>query len=284
MSSYRLAAGFRAGRTARRAVLVAVVVGGALLFVVPLWWTLVWSSWDTAEIFRFPPRFLPGPDLWKNLVELQQRVNIERAFLNSLIVTAISMVGALLFCSLAGYAFAKYHFRMRNALFYVLMATMAVPGQVTAIPLFILMVRLGWVDTYQGIIVPGLVPAFGVFLMRMSAQQAIPDELLEAGRIDGASETRIFWRIGLPSLLPHMAALSIFLFSGIWGTLFWPIIVLRSTDMFTLPVALSSIIGAYEQPYDLLLAGSLLSTLPPLILFLLLQRFFVKSLVAGAFR
>jgi hypothetical protein len=159
-----------------------------------------------------------------------------------------------------------------------------VPGQITAIPLFIIMVRLGWVDTYQGVILPGLVPAFGVFLMRMSAEEAIPDELLEAARIDGANELQIYFQVALPNLLPHMAALSIFLFVGSWGSLFWPIIVLRTTSMFTLPVALSSIIGSYGNPYDLLLAGSLLAVLPPLLLFFATQRFFVKSLVAGAFR
>jgi lactose/L-arabinose transport system permease protein len=161
---------------------------------------------------------------------------------------------------------------------------MAVPGQITAIPLFALMVRLGWVNTYQGLILPGLIPAFGVFLMRMSAEEAIPDTVLEAARIDGANEFQIFGRIALPNLLPHMAALSIFMFAGSWGELFWPIIVLRSTEMFTLPVALSSIVGAYEQPFDLLLAGSLLAIVPPLTLFFATQRFFVKSLVAGAFR
>ncbi|HEY7416305.1 MAG TPA: carbohydrate ABC transporter permease, partial [Ktedonobacteraceae bacterium] len=203
---------------------------------------------------------------------------------NSLIVTGVSLLGALFFCSLAGFAFAKYRFRLREPLFYLLLATMAIPAQITAIPLFVLMVKLGWVDTYQGIIVPGLVPAFGVFLMRMSVQQAIPDEFLESARIDGANELRIFFQIALPNLLPYMAALAIFMFAASWGALFWPIIVLRSASMFTLPVALASIIGSYQQPYDQLLAGSLLSIILPLILFLILQRFFVKSLVAGAFR
>jgi lactose/L-arabinose transport system permease protein len=256
----------------------------ALLFILPLWWSIVWATWHTSEIFSFPPKLLPGPYLQENLAELQDRLGIWRAFLNSAVVTAMRLIGALFFCSLAGFAFAKYRFALRDLFFYVLLATMAVPGQITAIPLFALMVRLGWVDTYQGIILPGLIPAFGVFLMRMSAEEAIPDTLLEAARIDGANEFQIFGRIALPNLLPHMAALSIFMFAASWGELFWPIIVLRSTAMFTLPVALSSIVGAYEQPYDLLLAGSLLAIIPPLALFFATQRFFVKSLVAGAFR
>lgn len=268
----------------RKWLILVVVIAAALVFVIPLWWTIVWGSWHTNEIFSYPPKFLPGPYLLKNLHNLQGNIDILRSFLNSLIVTGISLLGALFFCSLAGFAFAKYRFRLREPLFYLLLATMAIPGQITAIPLFVLMVKLGWVDTYQGIIVPGLVPAFGVFLMRMSVQQAIPDEFLESARIDGANELRIFFQIALPNLLPYMAALAIFMFAASWGALFWPIIILRSASMFTLPVALASIIGSYQQPYDQLLAGSLLSIILPLILFLVLQRFFVKSLVAGAFR
>jgi lactose/L-arabinose transport system permease protein len=268
----------------QRVLIIAVVCIGALGFVMPLWWAIVWATWHTGEIFEFPPRFLPGPYLVDNLARLQLRLGIWRAFWNSIVTTGIGMAGSLTFCSIAGYAFAKYRFKLRDLLFFVLLATMAVPGQITAIPLFIMMVKLGWVDSYTGVIIPGLVPAFGVFMMRMSAQEAVPDEMIEAARMDGANELTIFARISLPNLLPSMAALSIFMFSGSWGSLFWPLIVLRSTEMFTLPVALSSIMGAYEQPYDLLMAGSLLATVPPLLLFLTNQRFFMKSLVAGAFK
>ena len=268
----------------RRTVITLIVVFVALFFVVPLWWSLVWATWRTGEIFSFPPQFLPGPYLLDNLAQLQHRLGIWRAFLNSIIVTSLSLAGSTFFCSLTGFAFAKYRFRLRNLLFYILLATMAVPGQITAIPLFLLMLRMGWVDTYQAIILPGIVPAFGVFLMRMSAEEAVPDELLEAARMDGANELRIFFQIALPCLLPSIAALTIFGFAGSWGSLYWPMIVLRTTEMFTLPVALSSIIGLLDAPYHLQLAGSLLATLPPLLFFLLTQRFFVKSLVAGAFR
>ena len=268
----------------QRILIVTFVCVGALAFLVPLWWAIVWATWHTGEIFQFPPKFLPGPYLIDNLVRLQDRLGIWRAFGNSVYTTVVAMVGSLVFCSIAGFAFAKYRFKLRELLFFVLLATMAVPGQITAIPLFIMMIRLGWVDTYTGVIIPGLVPAFGVFMLRMSAQEAVPDEMLEAARMDGANELTIFGRIALPNLLPSMAALSIFMFSGSWGSLFWPLIVLRSTEMFTLPVALSSIMGAYEQPYDLLMAGSLLGIVPPLVLFLSNQRFFMKSLVAGAFK
>jgi lactose/L-arabinose transport system permease protein len=268
----------------RRALIGAVAVAGAALFFLPFWWNLVWATWNTSEIFAVPPKFLPGPHLLDNLRELQDRIRLGRVFLNSLGIAAVSVAGALFFCSLAGYAFAKYQFRFKNALFYLLLATLAVPSQITSIPLYILMLRLGWIDTYQAIILPGLVPAFGVFLLRQSVEAAIPTEMLEAARLDGATEFGIYFRIVLPNLLPHLATLGIFVFTGAWGSLFWPLIVLRSPEMFTLPIALSSLIGTYEQPYDLLMIGSLIAVVPPLLLFLLLQRYFVKSLVGSALK
>jgi lactose/L-arabinose transport system permease protein len=268
----------------QRIVIGVIAIGGALVFLLPLWWNIMWTSWNTGEIFSFPPKFLPGPFLVENFVDLQSRINIVRVFLNSVVITALTLAGALFFCTLAGFAFAKYRFPLRDALFYILLATMAIPGQITAIPLYVIMLRLGWVDTYQAVIIPGLVPAFGVFLMRQSIQEAIPDEMLQAARVDGANELRIFFQIATPNLLPHIAALSIFLFTASWSNLFWPLIVLRSSEMFTLPVALATLIGSYEQPYDVLMAGSLLSILPALVLFLALQRLFVKSLVFGSFK
>jgi ABC-type glycerol-3-phosphate transport system permease component len=268
----------------KRAGITLIVVLGALFFVLPLWWAIVWATWHTSEIFSFPPKLLPGPYLLDNLTRLEARLGIGRAFFNSAVTTSVSLVGALFFCSLAGFAFAKYNFALKNLFFYILLATMAVPGQITAIPLFAMMVRIGWIDSYQGIIIPGLVPAFGVFMMRMGAEQAVSDEILEAARMDGANELRVFFQVALPALMPQVAALAIFRFSGTWGSFFWPLIVLRSTKMFTLPVALSSIFGAYESPYDLLLAGSLLSLIPPMALFFATQRFFLKSLIAGAFK
>lgn len=267
-----------------KVIVGVIVIIGVLIFIMPLWWSAIWATWNTGEIFSFPPKFLPGHYLWENLTDLQDRLNIWRVFLNSVVVTGLSLIGALFFCTLAGFAFAKYRFPFREVLFYVLLATMAVPQQITAVPLYTFMLDLGWVDTYQGAILPFLVPAFGVFLMRQAAQEAIPDELLDAARVDGANELRIFFRIVLPNLLPNVAALTIFLFALTWGQLFWPVIILRSSEMFTLPVALSAMIGTQDQPYDLVLTGSLLAVLPPLLLFLALQRLFVKSVTFSSFR
>lgn len=270
----------------QRVVIAAILALTVSIFIIPMWWTLVWGSWRTAEIFSFPPKFLPGPYLAANFAEAQLRIAIWGAFQNSLLITGVRLVGAVFLCSLAGFAFAKYNFRFKNVLFYLLLSTMAIPSQITVIPLFIMMIRMGWIDSYQGVIIPGLVPAFGVFLMRMSTQEAIPDELIEAARIDGANELRIFLQIALPNLLPSVAALSIFLFSGTWGALFWPLIVLRTTAKFTLPVALATIMGggSHGVPYDAMLAGSLLAVLPPLLLLIFAQRYFIKSVVASSFR
>jgi len=270
----------------QRVVIAAILVLTVSIFIIPMWWTLVWGSWRTAEIFSFPPKFLPGPYLTANFAEAQRRIAIWGAFQNSILITGVRLAGAVFLCSLAGFAFAKYNFRFKNVLFYLLLSTMAIPSQITVIPLFIMMIRMGWIDSYQGVIIPGLVPAFGVFLMRMSTQEAIPDELIEAARIDGANELRIFLQIALPNLLPSVAALSIFLFSGTWGALFWPLIVLRTTAKFTLPVALATIMGGGSGgvPYDAMLAGSMLAVIPPLLLLIFAQRYFIKSVVASSFR
>jgi ABC-type glycerol-3-phosphate transport system permease component len=139
-------------------------------------------------------------------------------------------------------------------------------------------------DSYQGLILPGLIPAFGVFFIRVSAQSSVPDELLEAARIDGANELRIFLQIAVPSLLPSVATLAILLFGGSWGSLFWPLVVLRSNGMFTLPLTLNTLLGSYQNRFDLLMVGSLLLLLPPLVLFLFLQRYFIKSIFVTSLR
>ena len=271
-------------RLVSRGIIYVVAIGGALMFAVPLFWAIIWSSWDTAGIFSFPPKFLPGGLFTQNLTGLSGSIDTWRVTLNSAVVAVVGTAGALFFCSLAGFAFAKYRFRGRTLFFYLLLATLAVPSQITIVPLFVIMLRLGWVNTYQGLIVPGLVPAFGVFLMRQSIEAAIPDEMLDAGRIDGAGELRIFVRIVFPILLPNLAALAILLFAGSWNNLFWPLIMARTGDMYTLPVALTTIIGQYSHPYGQVMVGALIAIVPPLTLFLALQRYFIKGIVLGAIR
>jgi lactose/L-arabinose transport system permease protein len=161
---------------------------------------------------------------------------------------------------------------------------MAIPFQVVVVPLFVVMQRLNLINTFASVIVPGLAPAFGIFLMRQSIEEALPDELLDAARIDGATEFGIYSKIALPIMKPNLAALAIFFFMGSWNDFFWPLVVLRTQDMFTLPVALSAIIGVYERPYGPVMVGSFISIVPPLVIFLALQKYFMRGLVAGAFK
>lgn len=271
-------------RIAIRSVLYVIAFGGAMVFALPLFWTLVWSSWDTAGIFSYPPKFLPGHVFADNLTGLGNSIGAVRVTVNSLAVAILSTAGALFFSSLAGFAFAKYRFRGRTVLFYLMLTTLAFPGQITYVPLFILMSHLNWINTYQALIVPFLVPALGVFLMRQSIEAGVPDEMLESARIDGASELRLFVQIVLPTLLPSLAALAILLFSSRWNDLFWPLVMARTNDMYTLPVALATLIGQQSQPYGQLMVGSAISTIPPLVLFLSLQRYFIKGITLGAIK
>lgn len=264
--------------------LYIVVLAAAAAFIVPLYWSVIWSTWNNIGIFAFPPRFLPGSEFLSNLSGLNQDFSVARALLNSVVIALADTVGALFFCSLAGFAFAKYQFRGRTALFYLLLSTLAVPSQVLLIPLFIIMQHIDWVNTFQGLIVPSLVPALGVFFMRQNIQSTIPDELLDAGRLDGAGEFTLVIRVVLPVLLPSLAALSILLFTLGWGSLFWPLVMARTPDMFTLPVGLATVIGQYKQPYGEVMVGSLITILPPLIVFLGLQRYFVSGLISGSLR
>ena len=261
-----------------------IILGGAIVFLLPLYWVIIWSSWDTSNIFTFPPRMIPGPNFVKNFLKLQEKIIIARLAFNSMFIALSHMVGALFFCSLAGFAFAKYKFRGSRVLFYFVLGTMAIPFQVVVVPLFVVMQRLNLINSYASVIVPGLAPAFGIFLMRQSVEEALPDELLDAARIDGATEFGIYSKIALPIMKPNLAALAIFFFMGSWNDFFCPLVVLRTQDMFTLPVALSAIIGVYERPYGPVMVGSFISIVPPLVIFLALQKYFMRGLVAGAFK
>lgn len=258
-------------------LLIALVV-----FIAPLWFTLVWSTWNDSGIFSFPPKLLPGPFLSSNLRGLEAATDIWRALLNSVIVGLVTAGSAVLLGSAAGYAFAKFRFRFQNLIFYLFMATLAVPIQITAIPLFIIMAKFGWVNTYQAVIIPALTPALAIFFMRATIAQVISSEVLEAARLDGAGEFRILASIVWPAIRSNAVSLGILLFSLSWSNLFWPLVVLRTSNMATLPVALSSLIGTYQQPYGQLMMGASLGTILPILIFIALRRYFVRGVVFNA--
>lgn len=265
-----------------RAYGLLLLAGG--FFGLPVYWSALWSTWNNEGIFSFPPKFLPGPWFGRNLAELGATIDIWRVTLNTLVIAGVSTAGALLFCTMAGFAFAKYRFVGRNALFYLLLATMAVPGHIVLIPLFVIMAKVGWVNTYPGMIAPFLVPAMGVFFMRQSIESTIPDELLDAAKIDGAGDLRILFQVVVPVLLPNLAALTILIFCRDWGALFWPLIMARTPDMFTLPVAITAVAGQFERPFGQVMIGSVLSVVLPIVLFFAMQRYFVRGLNVGSIK
>jgi lactose/L-arabinose transport system permease protein len=263
------------------AILTIVLSIGAVFMIAPFLWLIVASTHSTPEIFSSPPALLPGGRLWENISNLVNNLQFGAAIRNSVIVSLLYTVLGLAVCSAAGYAFAKFRFRGRDVMFTVLVASMALPGQVTLVPLFKMMVTLGWLNSYQGLILPNLAMPFGIFLMRQ-AMQSVPDELIQAARVDGAGEFRIFAQIVLPTMRPALAALSIFLFLGAWNDFVYPLIILQTPDSYTLPVALATLKGVQSTDYGQLLTGTMISIIPVLIMFLLLQRYFVAGLLSGS--
>jgi multiple sugar transport system permease protein len=252
----------------------------ALLALAPLAWMLSVSFMAPGEAAAFPPPLLPRQPSLANYVQLFARDQIGRYLLNSLLLATAVTLASLLFNLAAGYAFAKLRFRGSEALFQALLGALVIPGQVAMMPLFLLMKSLGLVNTYAGVVLPALASIFGVFLVRQYAR-SIPDELLEAARIDGAGEARIFFVIVLPLLRPIIATLAILTFLASWNDFMWPLIVLSDQDYQTLPVALASLSREHVMDNELMMAGAVVTVLPVLALFLALQRHYLQGLMLG---
>jgi multiple sugar transport system permease protein len=231
------------------------------------------------EISRRPPPLLPAQPQWQNYVDVAQVVPLGRAYFNSLLVTSLTVLGILFTSSLSGFAFAKYGFPGRDILFTLVLATMMIPFFVILIPVFYIVKQLGWLNNYAGLILPGVVSAYGIFLMRQF-MLSIPDELLDAARIDGASEPRIYWQIVLPLTGPALATLGSFNFVSVWNAFLWPLLVVQSRDLFTVPLALNSLrtYGSGAESLHLQMAGTALSVVPALVIFVALQRYFVRGI------
>ena len=228
-----------------------------------------------------PYRAIVWDKFTTNYRNLWKTVPFNRYFINSVFIATASTLLTLFFCSLGGYAFAKYRFRGQKILFGILLASMMVPFQVLLVPLFGLMYDIGWLNSYKAIIIPFSVGAFGVFLMRQFIV-TIPTELLDAARIDGCSEFGIYYRIVLPIIKPALGALTIYSFLGSWNGYLWPLIILRDESKYTLPIGLANLVGTYRQDYGMLMAGTLLSLMPIVILFLAMQREFVQGITLGS--
>ncbi|MGA7615842.1 MAG: carbohydrate ABC transporter permease [Thermoanaerobaculia bacterium] len=268
-------------RPARSILLHAalVVTGAVTLF--PLFWMIAASFMSSGEATMFPPHVLPHAPTLVQYHALFERLNVGRAFLSSTIISVTVTLVSLLFNSMAGYAFAKLRFHGRERMFGLLLAALVIPAQVGMLPLFLLMKSLHLVNTYWGVIIPSLASVFGIFLIRQF-MLSIPQELLEAARIDGAGELRIYWSLIMPLARPILATLAIFTFMTTWNDFMWPLIVLTDQSHYTLPVSIASLVGEHAQDVELMMAGSVVTVLPVLILFLVLQRYYIAGLMVGS--
>ena len=258
----------------------ALVVAAAIT-AFPLVWMACVSFMQPGAASVYPPPIVPREPTLENYRQLFESHNAGRYLLNSAAVATLATVISLVLNTMAGYAFAKLRFAGRDRIFQLLLGALVIPAQVTMIPLFALVKAMGLVSTYGGVIVPLLASVFGIFLVRQYAL-SLPDELLEAARIDGASEARIFVWIVLPLLRPILVTLAILTFLATWNDFMWPLIVLTDQKLHTLPVALAGLTREYVQDNELMMAGSVVTVLPVLVLFLALQRYYLAGILAGS--
>jgi len=258
----------------------------ALVMVLPFFWMFVLSTHLTSDIFSNPPPFWFGGNLAANFLAMNEAVSVGRSFLNSLLVSSAHTALVLLFCSMGGYAFSVYEFPGKKALFAILLATMMIPGIAGIIPWFFLITKLGWINNFLALIIPGAANAFGIFWMRQYCQNNVPTSLMEAAKIDGCPEWSIFFRVVAPILLPAYSALGIMQFVGVWNDFMVPMLVLRDTNMRTLPIMLSYMRGDPTRGTNVgaLMLASTLTVLPLLIAFLSASKYFMSGLTAGAIK
>ena len=268
-------------RLAPLAAYVLVAVGG-LIMLAPFYFMFVFASHSRTEIFSLPPPLFFGDDFLLNVKILTERIPFWRSLGWSLYVALASTALTLLFCSMGGYAFAMFEFRFKQALFLLVMGTMLIPSFLGMIPTFMIMDAFGWIDQPRALYIPGAASAFGIFLMRQFISSSIPKDLVEAARMDGCSELGIYWRIVLPLLKPAMGTLGLITFIASWNNFIGPLIVMRSPDMYTLPLALRSMQSPVNTEWGAVMAGSAIATLPLLVLFAISSRRLIDGLTAGA--
>ncbi len=255
---------------------------GGLLMLAPFWFMFVFATHSRTDIFSLPPPLWFGDASLGNLQILTSRLPFWRNLGLSLYVAAASTGFTLLFCSMGGYAFAMFEFRFKRALFALVMGTLLVPSFMNMIPTFMIMNALGWIDQPRALFIPGAANAFGVFLVRQFVIASIPRDLVEAARMDGCSELGIYWRIVLPLLRPALGTLGLITFIASWNNFIGPLIVMRSPEMYTLPLALRALQSPVDTEWGALMTGSAIATLPLLVLFMLSSRQLIAGLTSGA--
>lgn len=268
-------------KTLRQVLLLLLLSAIAVVTLLPLVWMVMASFMPSGQASSVPPPFFPREVTLDQYVSLFTRLHLGRSLLNSTFLAIAVTAVSLIVNSMAGYAFAKYRFRGRDSIFKTLIASMIIPGQVTMLPLFLMLNKMGLINTYLGVIIPGMASIFGIFLIRQFAL-SIPDSLIEAARIDGAGDFRIYWSLILPLCKPILVTLAIFTFMGTWNDFLWPLIVMTDDSMYTLPVALANLAGEHVQDTELMMAGAVMTVLPVLLVFAAVQKYYLAGIMAGS--
>ncbi|MBP2658218.1 MAG: transporter permease [Firmicutes bacterium] len=272
----------RTGRKKGNWFIYLLLTGGLIVSVYPFYWLFIAATLNDSQIFQLPPHFMPSSNFLANISGLEEKGPLWTTFGNSLFVAATFTALTVYISALTGYAFAKFQFKHKEGLFFLILITMMLPQQVIMIPLFKMITAIGWQNELKAVIIPALANSFGVFFMRQNMMN-VPNELLEAARIDGCRELGIFHRIVLPTIYPSMAALAILSFIQQWGNFMWPLIILQDQSQMTLPLFLSMLVqpGQVIQ-YGEILAGAAIGVLPVLFIFLFFQKYFISGVYGGA--
>lgn len=261
-----------------------ILLIGACIMALPFVWMLLSSLKDLSQVFIVPPKWIPDPFVWSNFKTSLTALPFGRAYFNSFYINIIVVASQLFTCSMAAYAFAKIRFPFREPLFVLFLATMMVPGQVTIIPLYLMMKSIGWLDSHLSIIVPAaLFNAFGVFLLRQFFR-GIPKEMEEAAIVDGANRWTIYARIMLPLVKPALSALGIFTFLGMWNSFFYQLIFLNTPEKFTVPMMLNLYRGMYSTDWTLMMAGASIALIPVLIVYIIGQRYIIEGVTLSGIK
>ncbi len=262
--------------TFKKSIIHLLLIIGAIVMVLPFGWSVLTSLKPASAVFSKPPFWIPWPPDFSAYIEILDRLSFLKYSFNTLKISVLVTLGQLATCSLAGYAFAKIRFPGKNKLFIAYIATLMIPGSVVMIPNFIIMRNLGWVDTHTALIIPAIGSAYGTFMMRQFFL-SFPDELKDAAEIDGCSPPAFYWYILLPNAQPILATLGVMAFQGTWNDFQWPLIILNSESKRTLQIGLSFLTSEYHTDWTILMAGSVLTILPIIILFFFAQKYFVQS-------
>jgi len=261
-------------------VYVLLALGG-IIMIFPFVWMVATSfkqPWDVFNLSIIPPEAT-----FNNYIRLFEKSNFPRWFLNSFVVGLLVTFSVLFFDSLVGYTLCKFNFRGKKIIFILILSTMMIPTEMLVIPWYIMSNKWGWVDSYWGIMFPGIMTGFGTFLMRQFFQ-GVPDELLDAARIDGLNEFQIWWKIAMPLVKPAISALAIFTFLGNWNAFLWPLIVISKTELYTLPVGLAFFSGEFQTEWEMVMTGASVATIPVLIVFLIFQKQIIKGIALSGLK